>query len=296
MGTINIMRKMMISMDTKRFAVITPADGVVADCHIPYMDDGNPLHTLSVYRAEGATGPQPVIVEIHGGSWVYGDCTLNRHYNHWLAKQGYTVFALGYRICPQSNYAAGLADIFAAFQWIYTHGASYGGDMRNVYLTGDSSGGHLASLAVECMADPQKAAAFGVPPTDLTFNAVCFTCGAFYLGDMCQIKLARLYFGKIIGKGWRKNKYYDLANFDLKPGLNVPPMLFTSCYADFLRKYVLKAYERVKEDGYTCKLIFREQETENKLEHVYNVHWPDWSESVDTNTQMLQWFDAYKVQ
>lgn len=296
MGTINAMRKLMLSMDNKRFAVITPAEGVKAEIGIPYMDDGEPLHTLSVYRAEGAIGPQPVIVEVHGGSWVYGDSTLNRHYNHWLALQGYTVFAIGYRICPQVNYAGGLKDIMTAFQWVYLHGAEYGGDMRNVFLTGDSSGGHLSSLAVECMADPDKAAAFGVPPTDLTFNAVNFTCGAFLMRDMCEIKLARLYFGKLIGKGWRKNKYYDLANFDLKPGLKVPPMLFSSCYADFLRKYVIEAHKRVEEAGYTCRLIYRDQQTENKLEHVYNVHWPDWPESIETNTAMLDWFKTYRVQ
>ena len=294
MGTINIMRKLMISMDTKRFAVIQEAEGVSVQPDIPYMDDGNPLHTLSVFRDEKAVGPQPVIVEVHGGSWVYGDSQLNRHTNRWLAKRGYTVFALGYRICPEVNYAGGLEDIFQAFQWVYEHGAEYGGDMNNVFLCGDSSGGHLSSLAVECMADPDKAAAFGGLKTDLKFNAVNFTCGAHYLGDMCDIPFARLYFGKIIGKGWKRSKYYKLANFDLKPGLDVPPMLFSSCYKDFLQKYVLQAYEKVKADGYTCKLTFRPEKTENELEHVYNVHWPDWPESEETNGIMLDWFATYK--
>lgn len=295
MGTIKIMQKLMLSTDLKRFAVIEEAPGVQVTADIPYLDDGNPLHTLSIFRAADAVGPQPVIVEVHGGSWVYGDSHLNRHLNHWLALQGYTVFALGYRVCPEVNYAGGLEDIFAAFQWVYRHGAEYGGDMRNVYLCGDSSGGHLSSLAVECMADPDKAAAFGGLKTDLVFNAVNFTCGAFYLRDMCEIPCARAYFGKIIGKGWRKNPYYALANFDLKPGLNVPPMLFSSCYKDFLQKYVLQAYEAVKAAGYTCKLIFREAKTENELEHVYNVHWPDYPESLDTNGQMLDWFQTYRV-
>ena len=296
MGTINMLYKMMLSQDTKRFAVIQEEAGVKVDRLIPYMDDGHPLHTLTVYRAEDAVGPQPVIVEVHGGSWIYGDSELNRYSNHWLAKRGYTVFALGYRVCPEVNYAGGLEDIFHAFQWVYEHGAEYGGDMRNVYLCGDSSGGHLSSLAVECMADPDKAAAFGGLKTDLKFNAVNFTCGAFYLGDMCDIPCARAYFGKIIGKGWKKSKYYKLANFELKDGLQVPPMMFSSCYKDFLKKYVLQAYDTVSKQGYTCKLVFRGEKTDNELEHVYNVHWPDWPESVETNQAMLDWFAQYRAE
>jgi len=294
MGAIKIMYNMMLSQDIKRFAVIKEAEGVAVSRNIAYLDDGHPMHTLTVYRQEGAVGPQPVIVEIHGGSWIYGDSELNRFSNHWFALRGYTVFALGYRVCPEVNYAGGLEDIFAAFQWIYEHGAEYGGDMNNVYLCGDSSGGHLASLAVECMADPDKAEAFGGLKTDLKFNAVNFTCGAFYLGDMCDIPFARAYFGKIIGKGWKKSKYYRLANFDLKPGLDVPPMMFSSCYNDFLRKYVLQAYEKVKADGYTCKLVYRDAKEDNELEHVYNVHWPDWRESQETNQAILDWYGQYR--
>jgi acetyl esterase/lipase len=285
----------MLSQDLKRFAVIKEAEGVNVQANIPYLDDGHPLHTLTIYRAEDAVGAQPVIVEVHGGSWIYGDSQLNRYSNHWLAKRGYTVIALGYRVCPEVNYAGGLEDMFAAFQWVYQHGAEYGCDMNNVYLCGDSSGGHLSALAVECMADPDKAAAFGGLKTDLKFNAVNFTCGAFYLKDMCEITCARAYFGKIIGKGWRKSKYYDLANFELKPGLaDVPPILLSSCYKDFLQKYVLKAYDALTEAGYNCKLIFREAKTVNELEHVYNVHWPDYPESEETNQAMLDWFDSYK--
>ena len=294
MGAIKIMYNMMLNNDLKRFAVLKEAEGVKVERDIAYLDDGNPLHTLNIYRAEAAEGAQPVIVDVHGGSWIYGDDKLNRFFDHWLALRGYTVIALGYRVCPEVNYAGGLEDLFAAFQWIYLHGADFGCDLNNVYLCGDSSGAHLSSLAVQCMADPDKAAAFGGLKTDLKFNAVNFTCGAFYLKDMCDIPCARGYFGKIIGKGWKKSKYYALANFDPKPGLPLPPMLFSSCYKDFLKKYVLQAYDAVSKLGYTCQLTFRSEKTDNELEHVYNVLWPDWPEAEETNGIMLDFFARYR--
>lgn len=295
MGTIRAMYKLMYSMDTKRWKTQQEPEGVEVTRGIPYMDDGHPLHTLNVYRAEGAQGPQPLIVEIHGGSWVYGDRDLNRHMDRWIALRGYTVMALSYRICPEVNYAGGVQDIFAALNWIYLHGAEYGCDMNNVYLCGDSSGGHLCSKVVECMAMPERAKEYEVVPPPMRFNAVNFSCGAFYLGDMCEVFLARLYFGKIIGKGWRKNKYYALANLDLPAGLdNVPPMILSSCYADFLRAQVQKAYDTLKAEGYECELVYFAEQTQNKLEHVFNVHYPEWPEGEAANGAMLDFFDRHR--
>ena len=295
MGTISMFYKVMESGDNKRWQTMQEADGVQVQKGIAYMDDGHPMHTLNIYRAYNAMGKQPTIVEVHGGSWIYGDRDLNRHVDRWIALRGYTVISLSYRLCPEVNYAGGVQDLFAAFDWICRHGAEYGCDMDNVYLCGDSSGAHLSSKVVECMAMPQRAAEYGVAPTKLRFNAVNFTCGAFYLGDMCRIFGARLYFGKIIGKGWRKNKFYALANLDLPAGLpNVPPMLLSSCYADFLREQVKKAYDALSKAGYDVKLIYREIKTENDLEHVYNVHSPDFAESQETNGAMLDFFARYR--
>ena len=295
MGTISMFYKVMESGDQKRWATMQEAAGVEVQQGIAYMEDGHPMHTLNIYRAEGAVGKQPTIVEVHGGSWIYGDRNLNRHLDRWLALRGYTVVALSYRVCPEVNYAGGVQDLFAAFAWLAQHGAEYGCDMDNLYLCGDSSGGHLCSKVVECIAMPRRAAAYEVGPCPLHFNAVNFTCGAFYLGDMCNIAGARLYFGKIIGKGWRKNKFFDLANLDLPAGLpDVPPMILSSCYADFLRNQVQKAYKALSEAGYTVQLVYREAKTENDLEHVYNVHSPDFAESIETNQAMLDFFARYR--
>jgi acetyl esterase/lipase len=34
---------------------------------VPYHDDGDPMHILDVYLPEGAEGPLPVLLAIHGG-------------------------------------------------------------------------------------------------------------------------------------------------------------------------------------------------------------------------------------
>lgn len=291
---IRLFRTYMRTGDIKRWETVKPAAGVSCQEGVAYMDDGNPLHTLNIYRAEAAEGKQPLVVDVHGGSWIYGDRTLNRNYDHYVALKGYTVMALGYRYTPETNFAGQVQDLLHAFNWIKAHGEEYGCDMDNVYLCGDSSGAHISSLALWSMADPDVAALFGVD-CDLHFNAVNFTCGAFYLGEMCDKGwYARLFFGKIIGKGYRKNPAFARANFEPQAGLALPPMCFNSCYGDFMRDNVAKAYDHCNTVGYTCQLVFREAQTEHPLGHVFNIQYPDWDESRETNDAMLAWFEKYK--
>lgn len=66
---------------------------------IAYMDDGHPLHTLNVYRPKGSGKTKlPVIFDIHGGGWYYGDKELNAYYCKYLTKNGFAVVDISYRI------------------------------------------------------------------------------------------------------------------------------------------------------------------------------------------------------
>ena len=59
-----------------------------------YIEDGNLYHTLDVlYPADTQPGAKlPVIIDIHGGGWMYAEKGLNHHYCAALADRGYVVF------------------------------------------------------------------------------------------------------------------------------------------------------------------------------------------------------------
>jgi acetyl esterase/lipase len=40
----------------------------------------------------------PVLVGVHGGGWQLGDRKFYRHWGRYLAKHGYAVFAIDYRL------------------------------------------------------------------------------------------------------------------------------------------------------------------------------------------------------
>ncbi len=73
--------------DQVRLSTQPLPQGVEVRPGIPYLEDGDPMHTLNLYRPAGVSGPLPTIVDIHGGGWMYGDRELNRAYCMYLLRR-----------------------------------------------------------------------------------------------------------------------------------------------------------------------------------------------------------------
>lgn len=131
----------------RRFAVRPrPAGPVTTHGFAPGLE-------LDLYPAVDATGPAPCIVVIHGGGWDSGDRRQLPSLNHWLARQGYAVAAVSYRLAPAHPWPAQREDLLAALAWLKGHGANHGIDPTRLVLVGRSAGGQIAT-AVGYLGDP----------------------------------------------------------------------------------------------------------------------------------------------
>jgi len=88
----------------------------------------------------------PVLVAVHGGGWQVGDKQFYRFWGLFLARAGYAVFAVDYRLGKPGVYPAAVYDVKAAVQFIRAKAADYDLDPDRIGLIGDSAGAHLASL------------------------------------------------------------------------------------------------------------------------------------------------------
>jgi para-nitrobenzyl esterase len=111
-------------------------------------DDSLTLTIWSPPRAE----LRPVLVWIHGGSFMVGASSLPTYDATRLAADGdvvvvainYRLGALGWMSLDAESGAtanAGLLDQACALQWVRDHIAAFGGDPRNVTVFGESAGG-----------------------------------------------------------------------------------------------------------------------------------------------------------
>ena len=109
----------------------------------------------------------PVMVFVHGGSFLYGSGTFGLYdgaklaaaTGHVVVTLNYRLGALGFlsnaalRLEDPANPSAGeygIEDQIAAFQWVHENIAAFGGDAANVTIFGESAGGtsmflHLVS-------------------------------------------------------------------------------------------------------------------------------------------------------
>jgi acetyl esterase/lipase len=114
----------------------------------PGEDAANNKNKLDLYLPAGARD-FPVMLFIHGGAWVFGDKNQMGLYHHlasYWAKRGIGVVVANYRLSPGVQHPAHIQDVARAFAWTKANIGRYGGDVHQLFVSGQSAGGHLVSL------------------------------------------------------------------------------------------------------------------------------------------------------
>ena len=102
----------------------------------------------------------PLVIYIHGGGWQGGNPKLSGAMTDFpavlasLARRGYVVASLSYRLSSEAKFPAAATDIRSGIRWLKDHSSQYGIDIDRVGLWGASAGGQLAALAATACDDP----------------------------------------------------------------------------------------------------------------------------------------------
>lgn len=142
---------------------------------------------LDVYRPAGGCRDAPVLMQIHGGGWVFG----NKHEQalpliYHLAARGWVVVTPNYRLSPRARFPDHLIDCKRALGWIRESIGSFGGDPEFVAVTGGSAGGHLAALVALTAGDPRLQPGF--ERTDTRVSAAVPFYGVYDFADRHGLK------------------------------------------------------------------------------------------------------------
>jgi acetyl esterase/lipase len=103
------------------------------------------LHLL-VYEPYAGPHQSTVILDIHGGGFLFGSAAMNDRQNRKLVHElNVAVVSVDYRLAPENAYPASLEDCIAAFRWCSDFVRSPGADGVKVIVLGNSAGGGLAA-------------------------------------------------------------------------------------------------------------------------------------------------------
>jgi len=133
------------------------------------------VHRLDIYEPlqPFAFGQAPVVIFLHGGSWIHGDKVTLRVVDRFLTRMrtaGYFVIAPNYTTSVLRGLDGPLENANAAIRWVVDRAGEYGYDPQRIGLYGVSAGGHLALVAASTRAASTTA------PSDFRFAFVFAEC------------------------------------------------------------------------------------------------------------------------
>jgi arylformamidase len=139
------------------------------------------IEKLDLYAARRPNAPMNVF--IHGGAWRAGRAADVAYYSETFVDAGAHFIALDFNNVLETNGdLTVMADqVRRAVAWVYRNAANFDGDPGQLYISGTSSGAHLASVVITT--DWRKD--FGLP-ADIVKGAVC--CSGMY--DLHPVSLS----------------------------------------------------------------------------------------------------------
>ncbi len=116
-------------------------------------------------------GIRPCVIVIHGGSWAGGNKEQLPELNSYLAKKGYHVAAINYRLAPENIYPAPTRDVVSAINYLRIHADALSLDSTNFVLLGRSAGAQIALDAAYTLKDlPVRGVISYYGPTDMVWG------------------------------------------------------------------------------------------------------------------------------
>lgn len=259
--------------DELRDAGLTTPEDILRYDDLSYGPD--PVwNLLDVYRPKEKQGKLPVIVNIHGGGWVYGNKEIYQFYGMSLAQRGFAVVNFNYRLAPEHKFPAHLCDVNMVMEWMYEYQDRYGLDMDQVFMVGDSAGAHLCGLYCAICTDPDYAKKYPFQiPNGFVPTAVALNCGVCNpLSDQVVISEEEdkdLMEDLLPERGSESER--KLINLTNHVNKNFPPVYLMSCIGDFCLPQANLMEKELQKHG--VKHTFRIYGSEkHPLYHVFHVN------------------------
>jgi acetyl esterase/lipase len=124
-----------------------PAGSVLG--HLTYCRDGTSALRLDLYYPTTVRyAHAPVILWIHGGTWMHGSRSSAAHNDQVaeLRARGFAVAAIDYTLAPASRFPDQIQDLTCGVRYLRVHHRSLGLDSSRIGALGVSAGGHLAAM------------------------------------------------------------------------------------------------------------------------------------------------------
>jgi acetyl esterase/lipase len=158
---------------------------VVTRPNVDYVEHDGVKLQGDLYLPKGRD-KAPVLIAVHGGGWQAGNRSFYQFWGPYLAKRGFALFAVSYRLSKPGTktYPEAVHDVKAAVQYVRANAAQLNIDPERIGMVGDSAGAHLVSLVALAGDDPLFSTAYRSDPHATTPSNVKAVIGFYGVYDM----------------------------------------------------------------------------------------------------------------
>ena len=271
--TSHIVRTLFTIGDLKRDLGWVPPTNVEAVENVSY-GSCDKWHLLDLYRPKDAEGKLPVLLNIHGGAWVYGNKKVYAPYCMYLATQGFAVVNASYRLAPKHTFPAPLEDVGAMVEWVVDHAEEYGLDVSNLFFVGDSAGAHLATAYTAIQLNEAYAKSFPGIKVDERFipKGLLLNCGVFDIEVEWKKQGRALtpFLTDLLGEKPTVESVKQMSPAQFITS-DFPSVHLTTSNGDFLRKHSYRLKEVLEKKS--VEVVFKEYGEKKKPQgHVFHLN------------------------
>lgn len=281
-----------LSSDLKLDEVQTiSSDGLNEYRDIPYANRSGKELLMDIYEPKADEDTDlPVIINIHGGGLIDGNKNLSEGFCRQLAKRGYLVCSLEYRLIPNVRVYEQFDDVCAGMDCVGRKLVEFNVDFTRIYIAAESAGAYLATYVASMKKSKVLQDAIGYQPTRMNFKALGLISGMFYTTrkDATGRFLSRSFYGK----DDRSKKIAEYTNPEHPEIIyNIPPCYLITSKADMLERYTLDFAGELGNKG--VEHYLRHMGSDPKLLHAFPVLRPDLPESERVIDEIARWFRSH---
>lgn len=232
---VNTKRAEWAASDAKRDAGLEEPENLKKYKNISYgiFGDSNMMDIYIPTDSKYENKLLPVLLNVHGGGYFYGDKELYRFFCMDLAEHGFITVNFNYRLSPEYRFPAALCDINEVMCWISAHHQEYNMDISKIFMMGDSAGAQLASHYAAIITNPDFASLYPFKEHNLHISGLVLACGMYDI--IHRMEKDKELITDYLGDGFIDEKH----QLDVSGAItsDYPPAYIFSCPNDFLFEF-----------------------------------------------------------
>ncbi|WP_414051977.1 alpha/beta hydrolase [Macrococcus animalis] len=141
-------------------------------------------NSLNIYLPALIRDSYPVIINVHGGGYVYSNKETYEAYCMTLAEQGFAVISYDYDLAPKLKYPTPLVQLNECLHWLEQNYSAYDLNLQNLFMIGDSAGAQIMSQYVTMLSNPKYNKFFDISLPTISVLGIAINCGFFNAIDI----------------------------------------------------------------------------------------------------------------